>query len=199
MVIYRCEIFYKRVILVGKTLVINMKDIEIEGNILDVGEKNLGIIYNISKEVYDEISVDYVSEGREERLQLENYDACTFFFELNNIWTYFEKERIIQRVTDYIKDFGKIYIWDINKQRGKFFNNKVKIIMPKGTIRQFTFKNLNPLSSNNCDEIKKIVEKNFKIEETKVWEDIFFIKATKMPKLRKEEEKTINESITYSY
>ena len=43
----------------GKTLVINLEDVNIQGDILDVGENNLGIIYNISKEVLEEISIDY--------------------------------------------------------------------------------------------------------------------------------------------
>ena len=35
----------------GKTIVINLEDINIEGDILDVGENNFGVIYNISKEI----------------------------------------------------------------------------------------------------------------------------------------------------
>ena len=45
----------------GKTLVIDLEDIILKGDILDVGEKNLGIIYSISKEAEEELSLDYVS------------------------------------------------------------------------------------------------------------------------------------------
>lgn len=80
----------------GKTLVINLENIIFQGDILDVGEKNLGIIYNISKEAKDEISLDYVSSDSKVELKDRKYDACTFFFELNKIWTSLEKERLIR-------------------------------------------------------------------------------------------------------
>lgn len=56
----------------GKTLVINLEDVIFQGDILDVGEKNLGIIYNISKEAKDEISLDYVSSDSKVELKIEN-------------------------------------------------------------------------------------------------------------------------------
>lgn len=183
----------------GKTLVINLEDVNIQGDILDVGENNLGIIYNISKEAFDEVSVDYVNEETKCQLQSRKYDACTFFFDLNKMWTSVEKERLIRNASKYLKDDGEILIWDINKQRGKLFNNKIKVILPKEKVRDFTFKNLNILSNNSVDEIKKIIEKYFKIEETKVYEDVFFIRGKKLTFKSKVEENTKNENITYSY
>lgn len=173
-----------------KTLVINLEDVVIQGDIIDVGEQNLGIIYNISKEAEEELSLDYVNSDTKIDLENRKYDACTFFFELNKIWTSLEKEKLIKEISSYVKECGEIFIWDINKERGKVFNNKIKVILPKGKIKEFTVKNLNVLSSSNIDEIKKILEKYFKIDETKAWEDVFFIKGTKLeskPKVTVEE------------
>lgn len=163
----------------GKTLVINLDDVKFKGDILDVGEKNLGIIYNLSKEAKDEICLDYVSDDTKIELKDRKYDACTFFFELNKIWTSLEKEKLIREISSYIKENGEIFIWDINKERGKLFNNKIKIILPNDKVKEFTFKNLNILLNSNIEEIKKILEKYFEIVETKSWEDIFFIKGKK--------------------
>ena len=182
----------------GKTIIINLEKVNISGDILDVGEKNLGIIYNLSKEVQDEMSLDYVNEESKVDLKISDYDACTFFFELNKIWTSIEKEKIIKEVYKYIKIGGEILIWDINKVRGKVFNNKIKVILPKGNIKEFNFKNLNVLTTSNIEETKKILEKYFNIEETKAWEDIFFIRGKKLEKNIKEEEINKNESFTYS-
>ena len=182
----------------GKTLVINLENIILQGDILDVGERNLGIIYNISKEAQDELSLDYVSSDTKIELKDRKYDACTFFFDLNKIWTSIEKERLIREVSSYIKEFGEIYIWDINKERGRVFNNKIKVILPNGKIKEFTFKNLNILLSSNIEEIKKILEKYFEIEETKAWEDVFFIRGKKLKTKAEVEEKINHESITYS-
>ncbi len=182
----------------GKTLVINLEDVKLEGDILDVGEKNLGIIYNISKEAKDELSLDYVSNDTKIELKEIKYDACTFFFDLNKIWTSLEKEKLIKEVSEYIKEYGEIFIWDINKERGKVFNNKIKVILPNGKVKEFIFRNLNILLSSNIEEIKKILEKYFEIEETKAWEDVFFIKGKKIKTKAKVEEKFKNEGTNYS-
>lgn len=182
----------------GKTLVIDMEDVNLKGDILDVGENNLGVIYNLSKEIEEELSLDYVDDERKVELQNRKYDACTFFFELNRLWTNIEREKVIKDICSYIKDDGEILIWDINKVRGKVFNNKIKVILPRENVKEFTFKNMNPFSNSNADEIKKILEKYFKIEETKTWEDIFFIKGRKLNAKVKEEEISKYEGATYS-
>lgn len=181
-----------------KTLVIDLEDVILQGDILDVGEKNLGIIYNISKEVQDELSLDYVYSETKIELKDRKYDACTFFFDLNKIWTSLEKERLIKEISSYLKESGEIFIWDINKERGKVFNNKIKVILPNEKIKEFTFRNLNVLLSSNIDEIKKILEKYFEIEETKAWEDVFFIKGKKRKTKVNEEEKIKYEGTDYS-
>ncbi|EKQ53173.1 MULTISPECIES: hypothetical protein [unclassified Clostridium] len=182
----------------GKTLVINLEDVVLQGDVLDVGEKNLGIIYSISKEVEDELSLDYVSSDTKIELKSREYDACTFFFDLNKMWTSLEKEKLIKEISSYLKEDGEIYIWDINKERGKVFNNKIKVILPNEKVKEFMFKNLNILSSSNIEEIKKILEKYFEIEETKAWEDVFFIKGKKLKTKVKVEEKVNYEGINYS-
>lgn len=164
----------------GKTLIINLNDIKIQGDILDVsGEKN-GVIYNISKEVEDEIAldVDYVDDNN--ILKERKYDACTIFFNLNNIWSNRKREGLIKEVISYLKENGKIYIWDISKERGKIIDNKVKVVLPNEKVKQVELKNFNLMISCNFEEIKKILEKYCKIEETKVWEDIFYIKAERI-------------------
>ena len=178
--------------------VIDFVDVILQGDILDVGDKNLGVIYNISKEAEDEISLDYVSSDTKIELKDRKYDACTFFFDLNKIWTSLEKEKLIKEISSYLKEYGEIFIWDINKERGKVFNNKIKVILPKGKVKEFTFKNLNILLSSNIEEIKKILEKYFEIEETKEWEDVFFIKGKKISTKVNVEEKFKNEGTDYS-
>lgn len=69
----------KRGEVMGKTLVINLEDINLKGDILDVGQENFGIIYSISKEVEDELSLDYVFSNDKEGLEGSEYDACTLF------------------------------------------------------------------------------------------------------------------------
>ena len=43
----------------GKTIILNLSGIKLNGDILDVGE-SYGVIYNISKDAIDEVCIDYV-------------------------------------------------------------------------------------------------------------------------------------------
>ncbi len=81
------------------------------------------------------------------------------------------------------------------------FNNKIRVILPKGKVKEFTFKNLNPIISSNVEDVKKILLKYFDVEEIKVWEDMFFIRGKKLKNeinSKNVEEINTNEDITYS-
>ena len=160
-----------------KTLVVNMNYVDIEGDILDLSCDENGVIYSISKDIEAELSVDYVDENSREKLKGRKYDACTFFFNLNNMWRRRQKDSIIKEVKNYLKEDGKIYLWDVNKERGKKIDNKVEIILPNGKIKGGVLRNNNIFTSCNYEEILKILEKYYIIEDSKVWEEMFFIKA----------------------
>ena len=83
-------------------------------------------------------------------------------------------------VSKLIKVGGEIYIWDINKEMGEVSNNKVMAVLPSGKIKEFEFKNLNPISTSNIDNTKKMLENMYSIKEEKLWEDIFFIRGEKI-------------------
>lgn len=164
----------------GKTLVINMKDVKIEGDVLDVSSSNNnGIIYSLFKDVQEEVAIDYVDDNSKKNLENRKYDCCTFFFNLSYVWGNKKRESIIRDISKYLKEDGYIYIWDVKKELGKSINSKVKIILPNDTIKEFNLTNRNPLISSEVEDIKKVLEKSCKIEETKVWEDVFYIKARK--------------------
>lgn len=161
-----------------KTLILNLGNIKLEGNILDVGE-NSGIIYNISKEIMGEIAVDYIGDNNYSEIR-EEYDICTMFFSLSSIMSTYNKTRVIKEVSKYLKKGGEIYIWDINKEIKTIVKNKIMAIMPSGKTKEFEFRNLNPLCKSSIDNNEKLLEKYYKIEETKLWEDIHFIKGIKL-------------------
>ncbi|NLL29656.1 MAG: hypothetical protein GX258_01085, partial [Clostridiales bacterium] len=98
----------------SKTLILNLRDTKLEGNILDVGE-SFGVIYNISKDIFGEIAVDYVASDNNNKIMENDYDTCTMFFYLSSLWSNSNKARLLEEVTKYLKVGGKIYIWDINK------------------------------------------------------------------------------------
>ena len=43
----------------GKTILLNLSNINLKGDILDIGE-SYGVIYSLSKEILDELSIDVI-------------------------------------------------------------------------------------------------------------------------------------------
>ena len=162
----------------GKTIVLNLSDLKLEGNILDVGE-SYGVIYNVSKEIDDEVCIDVIVSKGDDVVTKEKYDSCTVFFYLSSVWSMANRYSLLSDVAKYIKPQGKIYVWDVNKEVGEIISNKIKVLLPNDKVKEFSFKNLNPISKSSSDETKIMLEKNFRIEETKEWEDIYFIKASR--------------------
>lgn len=169
----------------NKVLILNMEHLKLEGDILDVTSENAGIIYSLSKEVEEELSVDYVEE--ESELEKKKYDVCTFFFNLNNVNGGLKKESLIKKITESLKDNGSIYLWDMNKTRGEVVDYKIKVILPNNKIKEGVIKNLNPLISCNFEEIKKILSKYYIIKEEKQWEDVFFLNGVKKKDIKSED------------
>ena len=161
----------------NKVLILNMEHLKLEGDILDVTSENASVIYSLSKEVEEELSIDYVEEDSE--LEKKKYDVCTFFFNLNNVNGGLKKESLIKKITESLKDNGSIYLWDMNKTRGEVVDYKIKVILPNNKIKEGVIKNLNPLISCNFEEIKKILSKYYIIKEEKQWEDVFFLNGVK--------------------
>ncbi|MEN8077702.1 hypothetical protein ABFP60_12135 [Clostridioides difficile] len=163
----------------GKTIILNLSDIKLKGDVLDVGE-SYGVIYNISKDAIDEISVDLLEGSINEKNTYGEYDTCTVFFYLSSLWRDYSRVNLIKEVSKLVKVGGEIYIWDINKEIGEVFNNKVMAVLPSGKSKEFEFKNLNPISKSNIDDTRKMLEDMYCIKEEKLWEDVFFIKGEKI-------------------
>lgn len=163
----------------GKTILLNLSNINLKGDILDIGE-SYGVIYSLSKEILDELSIDVI-EGKDKKVyEKEKYDTCTMFFSLSSIWREGARTNLIKDTSKLIKEGGEIYIWDINKDFGEIFNNKVMALLPSGKIKEFEFKNLNPVSKSNIDETKEMLKNEYLVVEEKCWENIFFLKAKKI-------------------
>ena len=162
-----------------KTIILNLEDIKIEGDILDVSCENSGIVCSLSVDAKDEVALDSECDDVNV-IKNKKYNACTFFFNLSSLWTLNKKESLINEVSELLKEHGEIYIWDINKNVGELVDSKLRVLLPNGNIDEYNIKNNNIFSSSNYEETKSILEKTFKIQETKVWEDVYFIKGAKI-------------------
>ena len=105
----------------GKTIILNLSGIKLNGDILDVGE-SYGVIYNISKDAIDEVCVDLLEGSIDENKIDGEYDICTVFFYLSSIWRDSNRINLIKEVSKLVKAGGEIYIWDINKESNGFLD-----------------------------------------------------------------------------
>ena len=112
----------------GKTIILNLSGVKLSGDVLDVGE-SYGVIYNISKDAIDEVSIDLLEGDIDEKKVTQKYDTCTIFFYLSNLWMESSRADLIKEVNKLIKVGGEIYIWDINKEMGEISNNKVMTVL----------------------------------------------------------------------
>ena len=161
------------------TILINLENENLSGNVLDVGFCNYGITYSLFKNGYDEISVDYL-EGKVERKKIEIgfYDCCIVFFALSNIFLKYNRKRILMDLVKHLKKEGVIYIWDLDKPYGKVFINKLKVILPGGEIKLIKLRELNVIKDTSFQTTKKIIEEYFVIMDYTCSDDIYCIKAS---------------------
>ncbi|WP_138206081.1 class I SAM-dependent methyltransferase [Haloimpatiens lingqiaonensis] len=162
-----------------KEKILDLHNIYLDGNVLDIGYKDYGIVYNLCKRQEENLDIDYVFGEGEEALDEAKYDKCVLFFSLKNIWTNSEKEKAFQFAWEVLKDEGEIYIWDIDKGIKKTFNYKIKVIISENNIRVMNLIDVNPFNDNSKENIIKLLTSKFDIMDFDYNDEVFFIRARK--------------------
>lgn len=181
---------------VRKEIFINLEKEIFRGNILDVGLDNYGIVYNIYKQYYDNVNVEYVS-GKQEvgALKEEFYDSCILFFSFSSIWLKMNKRKFIKDIHRYLNKDGLVYIWDIDKGYTKIFNATVKIVIPERKLRQIKLKDLNIFKDTSKQNTIKLLQEYFNVIDIKSSDGIYYIKARKkVVEQKNNSEKTVDET-----
>ena len=118
-----------------KTLILNLKDIKISGEVLDVSKEDNEIISSLIVDNNDEIAIDLSGEN-EASINDKEYGVCTIFFYLSSIWNTTKREMLIEDIYNKLEDNAKIYIWDINKNIGEFVDSKLKVLLPNEEMKE---------------------------------------------------------------
>ncbi|MEW9096220.1 MAG: class I SAM-dependent methyltransferase [Clostridiaceae bacterium] len=163
-----------------KEALIDLSNEEIQGSILDIGIKNYGVIYNISKHFSKNFDVDYIDERKDDvKIEQDYYDCCTLFFTLRDILLKTSKERLFKDIHTYLKEDGYLYIWDVDKKYNKYFHSKIKIKLPDNNMKEITIKDYNIFKDNSKDSILKLLNHYFIIIDSLERDGLYFIKAKK--------------------
>lgn len=180
-----------------KNLTIDMRNVRFKGNTLDVGNDNYGIIYNILKNIEDEISVDYYIEDLENEYT-NKYDNGVLFFSLSQLSNKAERDKVLKTIWKNLRFGGSLYIWDREKKQKEIVNDKIKVLMDKGKEKEFIFSNMSPFTEFTIYSTQKILEKYFEIQETRVCDKIIFVKAIKRGSIQNESVTNSNKLKVYS-
>ncbi|HHD2751449.1 TPA: hypothetical protein ACOTG0_000191 [Clostridium perfringens] len=179
-----------------REVVLDMSNINFKGNTLDVGINNYGIIYNILKQTKNEISVDYYVENFSEEYR-NQYDNGVLFFSLSQL-DKSETENVIKNIWSNVRFGGNIYIWDREKKRRETVNDKIKVLMPNENEKEIEFIDNSISSEFTINSSKKVLEKYFEIQETKVCDKIIFIKGIKRGSIKNEDTANSNKLQVHS-
>ncbi|MFR5264612.1 hypothetical protein [Clostridium sp.] len=157
----------------GKRLFVDLTFFSPNGNVLDISNDNTGIIYNITKHNNDLVDIDDCKLSEE-----IFYDSCAIFFVCSMI-SKLELETMFNDINKVLKENGEIYIWDRVKEKGEIVRDDIHALLPNKTTKNFKYINLNPFTEFKLDNIEKILEKNFYIAETIIWDRIMYLKLNK--------------------
>lgn len=164
----------------GKEIFINLEKEVFIGNVLDIGFENYGVVYELCKNIDDDIAVDYVT-AKDSKNNIENnfYDSCVIFFSLFSAANRNAKKHIIKEAYDFISSDGTLHLWDINKPRFKTSNIRLKIVVPNKILKTVQIKALNPFTDASYESTMKVLKPYFNIIDLKHSNDIYYIKAQK--------------------
>lgn len=161
-------------------VIINMEREVLTGNVLDIGDKNQGVIYSIFKHYNEEAALEYVTsreDGKE--IQENSYDSCIMLFSLRNIWLKKSKREFIKEIHKFLKDAGIIHIWDIDKPYLKLSKCNIKIMLPEEKVKIINIRELNLLKDTSKNGTLKLLEDYFEVIDFKCSDNIYYIKAKK--------------------
>lgn len=163
-----------------KNVTLQLEDELFNGNLLDIGMSNTGIIYNIYKEFNAKPTIEYIDGKYEEnKIEEKYYDNCVMLFTLSQVYFESSRKELIKNINNYLKEKGKIYIWDLNKGYNKLVNLNIKIISSKTKEKNIIFKDNKIFMNSNKKATLKILSEYFNIIEEIEDEDIYYIKAEK--------------------
>lgn len=164
----------------SKEIFINLEKEVFIGNVLDIGFDNNGIIYDLCKNIDDNMTIDYINGTQDKnRIEKNYFDSCVVFFSLMEFKTKRSKLKFFKEIAEYIKKDGILYLWDVDKPRYKSLYFKIKVFVPNKKYKEVSVKAVNPIIDASCENTRKLLQSYFNIIDLKCSDNIYYIKAQK--------------------
>lgn len=174
-----------------KEIVISMEKEVFTGEVLDIGADNYGVVYSVYKSNNKNFNVEYIDgKDKVKNIKENSYDSCVLFLSFSSIIFRISRKILIEKIHNYLKDDGFIYIWDIDKGYGKTFYGKINVILPQGVSRKINVREINVLKDTSAKATLKLLEEYFSVIEAQCSDNIYYIKAQKKRRNSNEETKS---------
>jgi len=163
-----------------KEILINMEKEVFNGDVLDIGFENYGVVYNLHKKYNEVTTVEYIN-GKDEKAYLKQggYDSCVLMFSLSSIWLSHDKKGLLKEIFNYLKEDGYLYIWDIDKGFKNTYVANIKMFLPDRKIREIKVRDFNVLKDSSKEKTLRLIEEYFEVVDFKVINNIYYIKGKK--------------------
>ena len=149
----------------GDNSVIDLREVELSGEVLEIGRDENYIVYNFLKSDQKEISVDLVENEKEFKENNKGiYDNIVLFFFLSTLNSKKERLELIKEIKEYMKPGGRLYIFDIDKKPIKPYKNKIKILFSEENYKELFILETNPLLISNLKAIEELIKEDFYIK-----------------------------------
>ena len=158
---------------------IDMQDLDLKGDVIDVGVKNYGIIYKLCKQYEDEVALEYLMDEEKMLIEREYYDTAVLFFTLSPLRNAGKRRKLIKEIYQYIRECGEIIIWDINKAIGMAVDLQVEVLMKEKDSQTVNIRSMSPLKTLSLKQVKEIINPFFEVTEEKQGKTIFYLRAVR--------------------
>lgn len=177
-----------------KSLVIDMRDLKIKGDILDISQPGNTIISQfVSTQLVEEnpLEKDFISyKAGKQYDEKDKYDLALAFFSLNVISSRRRLKNLLESIGNALRCGGKLIIWDYHREGyGIFVNLRVRALMAKGTNGIFELRIHNAPLKPGFYQVISILEKiGLSILTSRVSGNTYYIEAVKGDKKKNDED-----------
>lgn len=172
----------------NKSIYVVLSEEIFQGNLLDIGMENYGIMYDAYKQFNDEISIDYINSKEESSIREDYYDKCILLFSFSKIKLRKNKFKLIREIHRYLKVGGSLYIWDIDKGYNEIYNFSVKIETPNKKLKEINIRDFNILKDSSIINTMKLLDCNFEVIDFNTKDRLYYIKANKIEREKDRDE-----------
>ncbi len=167
-----------------KSAVINLKDLNIKGNVIDVAAKGNIIVSEIASKALMEannmVDKEFIAWNRKSiPCEEKYYDYAIAFFSLSTIVNKFKLVKILKELKRVLKKDGKIIIWDAYGLGIKpSVTYELKVLISEGDIRKVKYKiAFNPFRVEFNVVMKALKRNGFIILNSRIMDNVYHIEA----------------------